>query len=54
MTFLFVRAMIGAFAAGIGFVEEYLYNIMLPVLIVIAILLFWYVKHKHRSESKSD
>ena len=48
-TFLFVGLLIGAFSGAIGFVEEYLYNIMLPVMIIVIIAIIWMIRHKSKS-----
>ncbi|MBS0604899.1 MAG: hypothetical protein JSS60_07670 [Verrucomicrobia bacterium] len=47
-TFILIGVMLGGFAAGIAFLDEYLYNIILPVTIVAGILLVVFVHHAHK------
>ncbi len=43
-----VGVVLGIFCAGVAFVDEYLYSIMLPVTLGAAFLLFWVVRRKRR------
>ena len=47
-TFILIGIMLGGFAASIAFLDEYLYNILLPATIAGGILLILIVHYKHK------
>lgn len=47
-TFIFVGLLLGGFAISIGFIDTYLYNILLPATLVTAILLIAFLHHAHK------
>ncbi len=51
-TMVLLGILLGVFAAGIAFVDEYLYNILLPVTLAAAVLLVVYIHHKHKKLNK--
>jgi hypothetical protein len=51
-SFLFIGVILGGFAAAIAFVDEYLYNILLPLTLLAAILLILFVRHTHKKLSR--
>lgn len=51
-TMLVIGIMLGAFAAAIAFVDEYLYNILLPLTLIVAIILILFFHHAHKKLTK--
>jgi hypothetical protein len=49
-SFCFIGLILGLFAAGVAFFEEYLYAFSIPVLLLAAAFLFWYLLH-HKKNS---
>lgn len=49
---ILIGIILGGFAAGIAFLDEYLYNILLPLTIVVGILLVVLVHHAHKKLTK--
>ncbi len=52
-TFIFIGLILGFFAYGVAFLEQYLYAIILPVAIVAAGVIFWLVYHKKPVNDKT-
>jgi hypothetical protein len=51
-TLILIGIVLGSFAAMLGFLDEYLYNILLPITIVAGILLFVFIHHAHKKLTK--
>ena len=49
-TLILIGLVLGGFAIGIGFIDTYLYNILLPITVIIAIALIAFVHH-HKIKS---
>jgi len=49
--FILLGIALGAFAAGLAFVGEYLYNLLLPILIIVTLLLILFFHHRHKKNS---
>lgn len=47
-TLIFVGVILGIFALGIAFTTQYIYSILLPLIIVAAIILVVYIYHVHK------
>ena len=47
-----IGIMLGGFAMGIAFLDEYLYNILLPMTILGGILLVLLIHHAHKKFTK--
>ena len=41
-----IGVLLGFFAIGAGFIEEYLYSIMLPITIAVAVILFFIIRYR--------
>lgn len=54
VTFIFIGLILGFFAYGIAFLDQYLYAIILPIVIVAAGVIFWLVYKKRPTSHKSD
>jgi hypothetical protein len=50
-TFLFVGIALGVFAAVVAFIDEYLYAITIPLLLIAAGAIAWIVWHHHRKSN---
>ncbi len=48
MTLTIVGVLLGAFAASVAIVDEYLYSIMIPLTILAIILIIWMLRTKHK------
>ncbi len=51
-TMVLIGILLGVFAAGIAFVDEYLFSILLPVTLAAAVVLALYIHHKHKKTTK--
>ena len=50
-TMLIVGIMLGIFAIGIAFLDAYLYNILLPLTLLVGIILLILIRHAHKKLS---
>ncbi len=48
ITFLIIGLLLGLFAAGAALLAEYLYTVMLPITVAVAVLLVWIVRKKQK------
>ena len=54
VTFIFIGLILGFFAYGVAFLNQYLYVIILPIVIVAAGIIFWLVHYKKPVSHKSN
>ena len=54
VTFIFIGLLLGFFAYCVAFLNQYLYAIVLPIVVVAAGIIFWLVYHKKSIGHKSD
>ncbi|MBI2812266.1 MAG: hypothetical protein HYX67_15750 [Candidatus Melainabacteria bacterium] len=51
-TLILIGIVLGSFAAMLGFLDEYLYNVLLPITVIAAVLLFVFIHHAHNKLTK--
>lgn len=52
-SFILIGIVLGLFAGVVAFINEYLFAIMLPVIVVAAIVLYW-LFHRKKSDTKNE
>ncbi len=52
-TFIFIGIMLAGFAAAIAFLDAYLYNLILPITLIIGVLLVVFIHRVHKKTDKA-